>query len=114
MRFRLQSCCNFVGRLCQTPTRSNRGFYPASDTDALQERVKQSGSGFFIPEPLRKLTRVIMALAAESPRPFSFHAPVCPALAQPQLAVRLLADRQVDHKRLAFALVRPALGPELH
>src|SRR5436189_277100 len=55
-----------------------------------------------------------MALAAESPRPFSFHAPVCPALAQPQLAVRLLADRQVDHKRLAFALVRPALGPELH
>ena len=55
-----------------------------------------------------------MVLAAESPRPFSFHAPVCPALAQPQLAVRLLADRQVDHKRLALALVHPALRPELH
>src|SRR5437870_11500628 len=54
-----------------------------------------------------------MALAAGSPRPFSFRAPVSPALAQPQLAVRLLADRQVDHKRLALALVHRALRPEL-
>ena len=55
-----------------------------------------------------------MALAAESPRPFSFRAPVSPTLAQPQVALRLLADRQVDHKRLALSLVHHALRPELH
>ena len=54
-----------------------------------------------------------MASAVESLRLFSFRAPVSPALAQPQLALRLLAGRQVDHRRLALSLVRLALRPDL-
>jgi hypothetical protein len=53
-----------------------------------------------------------MASAVESPRPFSFRAPVSPALAQPQLALRLLAGWQVDHWPLALSLVRLALRPD--
>src|SRR6266496_4311190 len=51
-----------------------------------------------------------MASAAESPLLFSLR--VSPALAQPQLALRLLAGRQVDHRPLALPLVRLALRPD--
>src|SRR4029450_5323238 len=66
----------------------------------------KSGPGFFIPEPLRKPTRVIMVLAVESPLPFSCRALAssAPALAQPQLALRPLAARQVDRRRLVPSL----------
>ena len=53
-----------------------------------------------------------MASALESLRLFSFRAPVSPALAQRQLALRLLAGRQVDQRRLALSLVRLALRPD--
>ena len=51
-----------------------------------------------------------MASAVESPRPFSLR--VSPALAQPQLALRLLAGWQVDHRPLALSLGRLALRPD--
>jgi hypothetical protein len=51
-----------------------------------------------------------MASAVESPRPFSLR--VSPALARPQLALRPLAGRQVDHGRLALSVVRLALRPD--
>src|SRR6266545_2320276 len=55
-----------------------------------------------------------MASAVESPRPFSFRAPVSPALAPAQLALRFWAARQVvDQRRLALSLVRLALRPAL-
>ena len=40
----------------------------------------------------------------ESPRPFSFRAPVSLVFAQVQPSLRLLAVRQVDHRRLALVL----------
>jgi hypothetical protein len=52
-----------------------------------------------------------MALAVEFLRLFSLR--VSPALAQRQLALRLLAGRQVDQRRLALSLVRLALRPEV-
>ena len=56
-----------------------------------------------------------MALAVESPHPFSFRAPasLSPVLAQQQLALRPLAARQVDHRRLALSLFHLALRPDL-
>ena len=51
-----------------------------------------------------------MASAVESPLLFSLR--VSPALAQPQPALRLLAGRQVDHRRLALSVVRLALRPD--
>jgi hypothetical protein len=46
----------------------------------------------------------------ESPRLFSLR--VSPVLAQPQLALRLLAGQQVDHRLLALSVVRLALRPD--
>jgi hypothetical protein len=53
-----------------------------------------------------------MASAVESRRLFSFRAPVSPALAQPQLVLRLLAGRQVDQGPVALSVVRLALRPD--
>jgi len=55
-----------------------------------------------------------MILVVESPRPFSFRAPVALARAQPQLALRFLAARLVDHRRSGLSLFRLALRPDLH
>jgi hypothetical protein len=85
--------------------------------NALQAGVQtKSGPGLFIPEPLRKLTRVITALAVECPLLFSFRAPAssAPVLAQQQLALRPLAAPQVDHRHLARALFHLALRPDQH
>ena len=49
-----------------------------------------------------------MVLAVESPLLFSFRAPASHAPAQPELALRLLAARQVDRMHLAVSLVRLA------
>ena len=55
-----------------------------------------------------------MVLVVESPRPFSFRAPVALARAQPQLALRFLAARLVEHRRPGLSLFRLALRPDLH
>ena len=53
-------------------------------------------------------------MAAESPRPFSFRAPVALARAQLEQALPLLAGRQVEHRYLALSLLHLALRPDLH
>src|SRR5947207_14504856 len=55
-----------------------------------------------------------MAVAAGSPRPFSFRAPVVLVPAQPEQALRLLAGRQVDHRHPALSLFHLALRLRLH
>ena|SRR5262245_48363638 len=85
----------------------------AADTLPLGESClcKQSGSGF-LPGAALKIGKIIMALVLESPLLFSLR--ICPALAQPQLALRLLAARRVDQRPLALSVVRLALRPDPH
>jgi len=56
-------------------------------------------------------TSNFMALALESPLPFSFHAPVVPDRAQVQLALHPLAAQEADLGHLGRSLVRLALRP---
>ena len=55
-----------------------------------------------------------MVVAAGSPRPFSFRAPVALAHAQLEQALRLLAARQVARRYLDLSLLHLAIRLRLH
>jgi hypothetical protein len=76
---------------------------------------RKSGPGDF-PSGAAAITgKIVMVLALESPRPFSFRAPVVPAVVRPLQAHRPLAARQADRRHLVlFVWPRALLADRPH